>query len=161
MHSYALSPKRTRTCYTSTDYSGPVTAAVARDQSVGVQFHPEKSQAIGLKLLGNFLFFLASAGFGHCSVLDVNVVMQAVDRWLQKAPIPNSSRDRAVFASQPALCAARDGEEPAAELAVVSRIHDAIAAPKCAFDLLDSCWGTARKHHDSGVNCNINQSESG
>jgi glutamine amidotransferase len=37
------------------DYGGPLTAMIARDNLAGTQFHPEKSQAAGLRLIGNFL----------------------------------------------------------------------------------------------------------
>lgn len=39
----------------TTDYGGPLTAVLARDNMIGTQFHPEKSQAQGLALISNFL----------------------------------------------------------------------------------------------------------
>ena len=39
----------------TSDYGGPLTAVVGRDTMVGTQFHPEKSQALGLRLIANFL----------------------------------------------------------------------------------------------------------
>ncbi len=55
VHSYHFVPQSAHDLLATTDYGGAVTAAVARDNLVGVQFHPEKSQAVGLTLLGNFL----------------------------------------------------------------------------------------------------------
>jgi glutamine amidotransferase len=55
VHSYALSPERSSDVVALADYGGPVTAIVAHGNIAGTQFHPEKSQTLGLKLLGNFL----------------------------------------------------------------------------------------------------------
>jgi glutamine amidotransferase len=55
VHSYALAPTDPNDVVATTDYGGPVTAIVGRDNIVGTQFHPEKSQALGLKLIANFL----------------------------------------------------------------------------------------------------------
>ncbi|WP_375272937.1 imidazole glycerol phosphate synthase subunit HisH [Sphingomonas sp.] len=54
LHSFAFKGEDADVVAT-TDHAGPVTAAVARDNMVGVQFHPEKSQRYGLKLLDRFL----------------------------------------------------------------------------------------------------------
>ena len=55
VHSYHMVCSDQADILAATDYGGPVTAAVGRDNLFGTQFHPEKSQANGLKLLRNFL----------------------------------------------------------------------------------------------------------
>lgn len=55
VHSYHLAATKPDQVLATTDYGGEVTAAVARDNLVGTQFHPEKSQALGLALIANFL----------------------------------------------------------------------------------------------------------
>jgi glutamine amidotransferase len=55
VHSFELKPEIRGDLLATTDYGGPVTAAVGRANMVGTQFHPEKSQAVGLRLLSNFL----------------------------------------------------------------------------------------------------------
>lgn len=55
VHSYHLEAKNPAEVLAVADYGGPVTAAVARDNLAGTQFHPEKSQALGLALITNFL----------------------------------------------------------------------------------------------------------
>lgn len=54
-NSFALTPSHPEDVVAITDHGGPFTAAVAKDNVAGVQFHPEKSQASGLALLANFL----------------------------------------------------------------------------------------------------------
>ena len=54
----ALSPRRTEreaVVVDRVDHGGEITAAVGRDAMFGTQFHPEKSQAVGLRIIGNFL----------------------------------------------------------------------------------------------------------
>ena len=55
VHGYALKPVADSDVLATTDYGGPVTAIVARDNMAGTQFHPEKSQTLGLAFIGNFL----------------------------------------------------------------------------------------------------------
>ncbi|MDX8534615.1 imidazole glycerol phosphate synthase subunit HisH [Mesorhizobium sp. VK25A] len=55
VHSYHLEAKNPAEIVATADYGGAVTAAVARDNIAGTQFHPEKSQALGLALITNFL----------------------------------------------------------------------------------------------------------
>jgi imidazole glycerol-phosphate synthase subunit HisH len=55
VHSYQLNPVDRSDLVADADYGGPVTAIVARDNIVGTQFHPEKSQKLGLALIANFL----------------------------------------------------------------------------------------------------------
>ena len=55
VHSFQLKPRCADDLLATTDYGGPLTAMVGDDNIAGTQFHPEKSQAVGLKLLANFL----------------------------------------------------------------------------------------------------------
>jgi imidazole glycerol-phosphate synthase subunit HisH len=55
VHSYHLVPAEAGALVASTDYGGPITAFIAKDNMAGSQFHPEKSQRLGLTLIGNFL----------------------------------------------------------------------------------------------------------
>jgi glutamine amidotransferase len=55
VHSYQLKTAIADELVAQADYGGPVTAIVGRDNMVGTQFHPEKSQRLGLRLIANFL----------------------------------------------------------------------------------------------------------
>jgi len=55
VHSYYAQPGDARLCAARTDYGLAFTSAAARDNIFAVQFHPEKSQAAGLRLLSNFV----------------------------------------------------------------------------------------------------------
>lgn len=55
VHSYHLAAADSSDVLATTDYGGPITAMVGRDNMIGTQFHPEKSQATGLRLIANFL----------------------------------------------------------------------------------------------------------
>jgi glutamine amidotransferase len=55
VHSFELKAANRAELVAQADYGGPLTAIVGRDNIVGTQFHPEKSQRLGLKLIANFL----------------------------------------------------------------------------------------------------------
>jgi glutamine amidotransferase len=55
VHSYHLAADNKEDVVATADYGGPITAAVVRDNMFGTQFHPEKSQLLGLALIANFL----------------------------------------------------------------------------------------------------------
>ncbi len=55
VHSYMFRAEDRGTVWAEVDYGGPLVAAVGRDNMIGTQFHPEKSQRAGLRLLANFL----------------------------------------------------------------------------------------------------------
>ncbi|HEX9903398.1 MAG TPA: imidazole glycerol phosphate synthase subunit HisH [Propylenella sp.] len=55
VHSFHFAVRDERNMVATAEYGGPLTAIVARDNYAGTQFHPEKSQALGLALIGNFL----------------------------------------------------------------------------------------------------------
>jgi glutamine amidotransferase len=55
VHSFQLAPADRDDLVADTEYGGPITAVVARANVAGTQFHPEKSQRLGLALLANFL----------------------------------------------------------------------------------------------------------
>jgi glutamine amidotransferase len=55
VHSFHLKTAQPSSLVAQADYGGPVTAIVGRDTAVGTQFHPEKSQKLGLRLIANFL----------------------------------------------------------------------------------------------------------
>jgi imidazole glycerol-phosphate synthase subunit HisH len=55
VHGYGFVCRERRDLLATVDYGGEIAAAVGRDNLVGTQFHPEKSQATGLRLIANFL----------------------------------------------------------------------------------------------------------
>jgi imidazole glycerol-phosphate synthase subunit HisH len=55
VHSYHFQTKNTQNRLATVEYGGQMTAVVAKDNMIGTQFHPEKSQTLGLALIGNFL----------------------------------------------------------------------------------------------------------
>lgn len=55
VHSYHFKVAKPEERLAHVDYAGDITAIVGRDNIIGTQFHPEKSQAVGLRLIANFL----------------------------------------------------------------------------------------------------------
>jgi len=57
VHSFAYDAKDGADVIASIDYGGTVTAAIAKENMIGMQFHPDKSQTIGIQILANFLIW--------------------------------------------------------------------------------------------------------
>jgi glutamine amidotransferase len=57
VHSYALQTEHPEEALGESEYGAPFVSVVARDNVVGFQFHPEKSQSNGLKLIENFCYW--------------------------------------------------------------------------------------------------------
>ncbi len=55
VHSYHFIPRQPTDILAQTDYGDPIAAIIGRDNMIGTQFHPEKSQTLGLQLITNFL----------------------------------------------------------------------------------------------------------
>ena len=55
VHSYYVKPKDKDIVLTTTDYGGEFVSGIAAGNVFGLQFHPEKSQELGLKILRNFV----------------------------------------------------------------------------------------------------------
>jgi len=55
LHGYQLYAENSADVVATADYGGPITAIVTTGNVAGTQFHPEKSQKLGLALLANFL----------------------------------------------------------------------------------------------------------
>ena len=55
VHSFHVQTERADQQLAMADYSGPITAMIGRDNMIGTQFHPEKSQRLGLAMIANFL----------------------------------------------------------------------------------------------------------
>ncbi len=62
VHSYHAAPQNPAHILGTADYTQPFAAAIARDNIVGFQFHPEKSQDVGLRLLANFVNWNGEGG---------------------------------------------------------------------------------------------------
>ncbi|MEL6570982.1 MAG: imidazole glycerol phosphate synthase subunit HisH [Pseudomonadota bacterium] len=57
VHSYAMQAAKPSHVLAHVNYAGDITAIVGRDNIIGMQFHPEKSQAAGLRMIANFLIW--------------------------------------------------------------------------------------------------------
>ena len=55
VHSYHFEVENNNNLLASVDYGGKITAAIAHENMIGTQFHPEKSQSVGLQIIKNFL----------------------------------------------------------------------------------------------------------